>query len=257
MAATQTSRRGKWASSEGIPRRANDARGTVVYLFDSSLEVCSVDSRTKESSMTSMSREKRSARCAFSTIIIVSCLSIVGCVSTSPQNGTSQIGFQAKESGGVPKRVLSKRDLDHVINAKLSRQETVKYLQNIAIEDYSIQDPNTNWSHASIGGAASKYSIYYLTYRQRYFILLLADIGDRYVDCLDSIIGAMPSSQYEIGMGPVEVNHDQLDSRVVVVFNKKWKENYSDDIIAAFRPNLETKQIEVFDYKYIRIFREE
>jgi hypothetical protein len=58
-------------------------------------------------------------------------------------------------------------------------------------------------------------------------------------------------------MGPVEVNHDHLDGRVIVVFNKKWKGNYSDDIIAAFRPNLDSKQLETFEYTYIRIFREE
>jgi len=38
--------------------------------------------------------------------------------------------------------------------------------------------------------------------------------------------GSIPSAQYEIGMGSVEVNHGDIDGRVVVIFNKKWKDNY-------------------------------
>jgi hypothetical protein len=197
--------------------------------------------------------------CVFQCIaaeVIVTALWISGCVSTGT-SGTTNIGFKAQQAVEAPKRVLSKRDFDHIINAKLSRQETVKYLGNIAIEDYSVQDPNTNWSHASIGSADGKYSIYYLTYHRRYFILLLVDVDDKYANCLDVITGSMPSAQYEIGMGSVEVNHGNIDGRVVVIFNKKWKDNYSDDIFAAFKPNLETKQIEVFKYTYLRILREE
>jgi hypothetical protein len=189
-------------------------------------------------------------------LVIVAALCSFGCVSTLT-NGTTNIGFRAQPTVEAPKRVLSKRDFDHIINARLSRQETVKFLANIAIEDYSIQDPNTNWSHASIGGADSKYSVYYLTYHRKYFILLLIDIGERYANCLDVVTGSMPSTTYEIGMGPVEVNHDHLDSKVVVIFGKKWKGNYSDEILAAFKPNLESGQIEPFDYSYIKIFREE
>jgi hypothetical protein len=207
--------------------------------------------------MTVRQRRMSSLRCGIGAMAIATALCIFGCVTTVAKSGTTAIGFKTQAAVESPKRVLSKRDFDHVINAKLSRQETVKYLKNIEIEDYSIQDPNTNWSHASIGGADSKFSVYYLTYHQEYFILLLEDVADRYLDCIDVVTGKMPSTLYEIGMGPVEINHDHLDGRVVVIFNKKWKENYSDDIIAAFRPNLESKRIDVFDYKYIRIFREE
>lgn len=178
-------------------------------------------------------------------VVIVTAIWTSGCVSTSTK-GTTNIGFKAQQPVEAPKRVLSKRDFDHIINSKLSRQETVKYL-----------DPNTNWSHASIGSADGKYSIYYLTYHRRYFILLLVDVGDKYANCLDAITGSIPSAQYEIGMGSVEVDHGNIDGRVVVIFNKKWKDNYSDDIFAAFKPNLETKQIEVFRYTYLRILREE
>jgi len=203
------------------------------------------------------SKKMRILRYNVAAVVVGTALWTFGCMSTSVAPGTTNIAFKIQQTTEAPKRVLSKRDFEHILNAKLSRQETAKYLRNISIEDYNIQDPNTNWSHASIGGADSKYSVYYLTYHHSYFILLLTDIGDRYLDCLDAITGPMPSTSYEIGMGPVEVNHNHLDGRVIVIFNKKWKGNYSDDIIAAFRPNLESKQLEAFDYIYIRIFREE
>jgi hypothetical protein len=190
-------------------------------------------------------------------IVIGATLCALGCVTTLGKSATVDAGFRTQPPIESPKRILSKRDFDHVISAGLSRQETVRYLKNIKIQDYGIQDPNTNWSYASVGGAGSRYSVYYLTYHKEYFILLLEDVADKYVDFIDVVTGMMPSTEYEIGMGPVEINHDRVDGRVVVIFNKKWKENYSDDIVAAFRPNLETKQIDVFDYKYIRIFREE
>jgi hypothetical protein len=180
-----------------------------------------------------------------------------GCTSTNANSGASNVGFQTNPTKQTKERVLSKGDFDHIIKDRLSRRDTIEYLNNIAIEDYTIQDPNTNWAHASVGSADSRYSIYYLTYHQRYFILLLRDVGDRFANCIDAISGPITSSKYEIGMGPVEINHDHLDGRVVVIFNKKWKGNYSDDIIAAFKPNLETRQIEEFNYSYIKIFREE
>jgi hypothetical protein len=188
--------------------------------------------------------------------ILVVGLFTTGCASTGSRLETSDVGFQTNQTKEAHNRVLSRRDLDHVIDSRLSRQETVTYLKHIAIEDYDIQDPKTNWSHASIGNADSIYSVYYLTYRQRYFIFLLVDAGDRFSNCLDAVTGPIASSRYEMGMGPVEINHDHRDGRVVVIFNKKWKGNYSDDIIAAFKPNLEAKKIEIFSYSYIRIFRE-
>jgi hypothetical protein len=199
----------------------------------------------------------RNTRITSVVAIIVIGLFATGCASTGPRLETSNVGFQTNQAKETHNRVLSRRDLDHVINSNLSRQETVTYLKNIAIEDYSIQDPNTNWAHASIGNADGPYSIYYLTYRQRYFILLLVDVGDRFSNCLDAVTGSISTSHYEIGMGPVEVNHDHMDGRVVVIFNRKWKGNYSDDILAAYKPNLEAKKIEVFSYSSIRIFREE
>jgi hypothetical protein len=154
-------------------------------------------------------------------------------------------------------RILAKSDLDHIINAKLSRQEATSYLRRIRIENYDLQDPNTNWSHADFGGYDSGYGVYYLTYRQRYFILLLADEKNRVSSCIDIMIMPRPSPEYELGMGQVEINKDHFDSEVIVVYNKNWKGSYSDDIVAAFRPNLETKRIEEMSYKYIRIYREE
>ena len=105
--------------------------------------------------------------------ILVIGLSATGCASTGARLETSSVGFRTNPATVAGSRILSRHDLDHVIDSRLSRQETVTYLKSIAIEDYSIQDPNTNWSHSSIGNADSIYSLYYLTYRQRYFIFLL------------------------------------------------------------------------------------
>jgi hypothetical protein len=154
-------------------------------------------------------------------------------------------------------RTLSRSDFDHVIDAKLSRQDAASFLKNIRIDDYNLQDPTTNWSHADFGGGNSNYSIYYLTYRQTYFILLLADGKDRFSSCVDIVILKRPSSNYELGMGQVEINRDHFDGQVIVVFNKNWKGNYSDDIVAAYKPNLETKRIEAVNFDYIRIYQEQ
>ena len=180
-----------------------------------------------------------------------------GCASTGAKLETSSVAFRTNQASVATSRILSRHDLDHVIDSRLSRQETVTYLRNIAIEDYSIQDPNTNWSHSAIGNADSIYSLYYLTYRQRYFIFLLVNAGARFSNCLDAVTGSIATSRYELGMGPVEINRDHFDRGVVVIFNKNWSGNHSDDIIAAFKPNIEAKKIEVFSYSSIRIFRNE
>ena len=199
----------------------------------------------------------KSLRSISGAAILMIGLFSTGCASTGPKLETAKVGFRTTSPQDVHNRVLSRRDLDHVIDSRLSRQETVTYLKRIAIEDYAIQDPNTNWSHSSIGNADSIYSLYYLTYRQRYFILLLVDSGDGFSNCLDAVTGPIVTSRYELGMGPVQINGDHLDRQVVVIFNKKWKDNYSDDIIAAFKPNLDAKKIDVFSYSSIRIFRNE
>jgi hypothetical protein len=187
-------------------------------------------------------------------------LTLSGCRTMSAPNATGNAGITdvpppQKEAASC--RALSKADLDHVIDANLSQQGAVSYLRSISIEDYSIQDPNTNWMHSEIRGAASKYSIYCFSYRQRFFILLLVDGRDQCSSCLDAVILPRSSPDYELGMGPVEVDNEHYDDTVVVVFNKKWNGDHSDDIIAAYKPNLESMRLEVFPYRSIRIFREQ
>jgi hypothetical protein len=187
-------------------------------------------------------------------------LTLSGCRTVIPPDAAGNAGVAevpAPRENAASCRALSKADLDHVIDARLSRQETVRFLQHIKPGDYGIADPYTNWMHSEIRGAASKYSIYYLSYRQRFFILLLVDGGDQCSNCLDAVILPRSSPDYELGMGPVEVDNDHYDDTVVVVFNKTWNGDHSDDIIAAYKPNLETLRLEVFPYRSIRIFREE
>jgi hypothetical protein len=206
--------------------------------------------------MTGAGKKSGVLRYCIATGILVILLGAFGCVSTVDTAGTANVGFKATRAPEAPGRVLERRDLDHVIGAKLSRAAMTAYFNKIAIENYSIQDPNTNWSHASIGGADSAYSVYYLTYQHRYFILLLVDVGDRFANCVDVVSGPMPA-QYELGMGPVEINHDRRDPRVVVIFNRNWNGDYSDDITAAFKLNLESRHIDAFKASYIRIFRQD
>jgi hypothetical protein len=189
--------------------------------------------------------------------IITIAICMVGCTSIDVISTKSNASIRPPKIGTAEYRKLSRSDLDHVIDARLSREDATSYLENIGIEDYSIQDPKTNWSHAAIGSMASNYSVYYLTYRQRHFIMLLAEGKDKRTHCIDVIRLSRQSSDYELGMGPVEINNDHYDREVVVIFNKNWKGDYSDEIIAAYKANLETKRIEEVSYKYIRIYREQ
>ena len=150
-------------------------------------------------------------------------------------------------------RILSRGDLDHVIDSKLSREEAAQYLARIRIDDYSVPDPNTNWTYASIGGGLS---VYFFSYRARFFILLLVDGQDGVSSCADIVVIVRPTAEYELGMGPVEIDNDHLDGEVIVVHSRKWKGNYTDDIIAAYKPNAQTKRLDAAEYRSIRIYRE-
>ena len=190
-------------------------------------------------------------------VVTASLVCLFGCASLAVTNEKPNAKPNVPTVTSEGFRTLSRSDLDHIIDAKLSRQDAASFLKNIRIENYDLQDPNTYWSHADFDGGGSGYGIYYLTYRQRYLILLLADGKNRVSSCIDIIIILRPSSEYELGMGQVEINRDHIDSEVVVVYNKNWKGDYSDDIVAAYKPNLDTKRIEEVNYKYIRIYREE
>jgi hypothetical protein len=182
---------------------------------------------------------------------------LIGCMSIPTTSTKPNVSPNVPSTTPEGFRVLSRSDMDHVIDVKLSRQDAASFLKNIRIDDYDLQDPNTNWSHADYDDGNNGYAIYYFTYRQTFFILFLKDAKDRISSCIDIIIMKRPSADYELGMGQVEINRDHIDGQVVVVYNKNWKGNYSDDIVAAYKPNLETKQIETVRYDYIRIYRDQ
>jgi hypothetical protein len=188
--------------------------------------------------------------------------------------GCSTLGVAGGGSGGTPKaapgaapkaappenascRTLSRADLDHVINARLNRHDAAAFLKSVAIRDYDISEPGTNWMHGAIPGAKSSYSIYYFTYRQRYFILFLVDKPETCADALDAIILPRTSADYELGMGPTLIDTGVVAPDVIVIYSRKWDGNHSDDIKAAFRPNLETRQLEEYPRANLRMFREE
>jgi len=186
--------------------------------------------------------------------IIATALIMASCASLPSQKAKISSKEPVLQANPAGFRTLSRSDLDRVIDGKLSRSEAANYLKNIRIDDYDLQDPNTNWSDAKI---ADKYSVYYLTYRQRFFMLLLVDGRDRISSCVDIVVLPRPSSDYELGMGLVEVDRDHINNQIVVAYNKNWNGNYSDDIIAAYVPNIETQRLEEVSYKYIKIYRDQ
>jgi len=154
-------------------------------------------------------------------------------------------------------RVLARGDLDHVIDGRLSRAEAARFLSGIAVKDYDIADAGTNWLHGAIPGAPQGWALYYLTYRERYIIMILKDRPTGCADVLDVLVIPRRSDDYELGMGPVTVDGDHTDPDVIVLYNRHWNGNSTDDIIGAYKPNFATGKLEVFAYRQIRIDKEE
>lgn len=56
--------------------------------------------------------------------------------------------------------------------------------------------------------------------------------------------------------GPVEINGEYYDWDIVVFVNQSWRAEYTEDILCAFKSNLEKKKIEPVIYKNIRLYSE-
>lgn len=168
---------------------------------------------------------------------------------------------QRSSPEGVPSAVSKATEedlrgrLDRIIDRRLDRQDAVNVLGSFRIGGYDLQDKDTFWGHRTVGGGGSPYSEYYLTYRNRYVIMLLRDRGDLHT-CLDVKVMDRTSRDYEMTTGRVEVD-GSVDEEVIVVFNKNWTGDSSTDIAAAFKASTETGRIEVARYRTIRIDREE
>jgi len=108
-------------------------------------------------------------------VVIVTAIWTSGCVSTST-NGTTNIGFKAQQPAEAPKRVLSKRDFDHIINSNYPDWRRKVLGKHCKKKIIASRIQNTNWSYASIGSADGSTPSNYLTYHRRYFILLLVDV---------------------------------------------------------------------------------
>jgi hypothetical protein len=182
---------------------------------------------------------------------------LMSCSKANVQNAKSIVSPSLPIESSRDLRVLSPRDLDHIIDARLSRKDTADFLTNVKIQEFERPDPDTNWTDAKLSGPDDRFSIYYLTYRKTHFILLLVDSKEEISNCVDILVLPQRSPNYDIGMGGVEIDGDQIDGNVVVIYNKNWKGNYSDDIIAAYWPNLVTEQFDEVKYKSIRIYRDQ
>ncbi len=213
-----------------------------------------------------MTREKTCGWCALlarallggAVLLLAGCstLRVAGSGSGLPGAGP-KAAPKATPQENASCRTLSKADLDHVINARLSRKDAASFLRGITISDDEIADPGTNWMHGAIPGAPSSYAIYYFTYRQHYFILLLVDRPDACADTLDAVMLPRTSADDDLGMGPTRIDTGTVASDIIVIYNRKWDGNHSDDILAAYRPNLDLRQLEAYPRENLRMFREE
>lgn len=87
--------------------------------------------------------------------------------------------------------------------------------------------------------------------------MLLEDKDSVRHRCVDIRMIDKASSEYELSTGRVEVDGGPIDEGIIVLVNKRWQGDYSTDILAAFRPNVEMRSIEEVKYKTIRIYREQ
>ena len=185
-------------------------------------------------------------------IAIVTC----GCVSAGKlaRPPAVQAGAQSPETSA---KADLKTRLDDIIRNKVKESDVVKRLGTFALENYDIQDPGTFWGHRAVASAGSAYSEYYFTYRNNYVILLLRDTDQLHHTCIDARFFPRSRPDYELTTGRVRVDGHSIDEEVIVLVNKKWSGSYSTDILAAFKPNVESGKMEKLAYDSIIIYREE
>lgn len=195
----------------------------------------------------------RFARCLPVAIVI---LAFYGCTSLGkPPASDSPVAGAANPSRPVTAKLKSR--LDFVIERNVAPADVPRSLGSFSIQDYDIQDPETFWGHRALGGGGSSFSEYYLTYRKTYVILLMKDLDEVNHVCIDARLFPRTSPDYELTTGRVQVDEGPVDEEVIVLVNRKWPANYSTDIRAAFKANLETGKIEDVKYSSIKIYREE
>jgi hypothetical protein len=185
-------------------------------------------------------------------IALVTC----GCVS-SGRLAPPPTGQAVAQSPETSARADLKTRLDDIIQNKVRESDIVGRLGTFALENYDIQDPGTFWGHRAVASAGSSCSEYYFTYRNTYVILLLKDTDKRHHTCIDARFFPRRSPDYELTTGRVQVDGRPIDEEIIVLVNRKWPGRYSTDILAAFKPNVESGKIEKLAYASIIIYREE
>ena len=199
-----------------------------------------------------MARNQKVILLAAAVVLVVSCAT-----RPAPRGlGTTE----GKTSAAAPSSPMTadadlKARLDRIIARRLDGQQAAKILGSFRIDGYDIQDKETYWGHRTVGGGGSPFSEYYLTYRNRYVIMLLKDGGDLHT-CLDVKVMERTSPEYEMTTGRVQVD-GAMDEEVIVVFNRNWNGDSTSDVTAAFKANVETGRIKEVNYQAIRVYREE
>jgi len=179
-----------------------------------------------------------------------------GCVSSGKPAPAPvrQAGTQSPETSA---RGDLKTRLDDIIRNKVRESDIVDRMGTFALENYDIQDPGTFWGHRAVASPGAAYSEYYFTYKNNYVILLLKDTNELHHTCIDARFFPRRSRDYELTTGRVQVDGHPIDEEIIVLVNKKWHASYSTDILAAFKPNIESGRIEKLAYDSIIIYREE
>ena len=190
--------------------------------------------------------------------LVPAAVALVTCGCMSAGRLVPSAGGPASAQGPERSAVADlKSRLDDAIRSKVKESDLASRLGSFELESYDIQDPGTFWGHRSVTGTGSAWSEYYFTYRNNYVILLLRDTDELHHTCIDARLFPRASPDYELTTGRVQVDGRPIDEEVIVLANRKWAGSYSTDILAAFKPNVETGRIEKLTYDSIIIYREE
>lgn len=94
-----------------------------------------------------------------------------------------------------------------------------------------------------------------LEYKGNLILLLLEKIEEKEV-IVDYVCLKKTTDTSYLTSGPVEIDGVYYDWNIVVFVNQSWRAEYTEDILYAFKSNLETKKIEPVEYKSIRLYSE-
>jgi hypothetical protein len=138
------------------------------------------------------------------------------------------------------------------------------FIENIINNKCQVTD-NIIFDKAHLGGIKTHGTLIFLNtnvhqycvnYKDYNIILVTDDIDSvKYVQ--DYFILKKDNPESHLTNGAVEVDNSYFDWYLTVLVNHRWQRPFTEDISKAFKVNLETKKIEPFEYKTIRLHSED